>query len=271
MPFVWGNHGKVLDKKGNMVFDSPNTREAFDFYLRLQEFSYKEKQDMLDNAFKNGKLGMTISGSWNIARYPKDAPDLQFSTALIPAPDGGKGFSSSFYGGEILVLFKTCKNPDMASKFVRFLTKMENTMPITKEALVSFPAHKAIYNNPFFTESKYLAVFLEQMKTAVHPPIHPLWIELEKIVNRVVEGAMYGKNLDKLFADGKEEFVRVTKLREARLRRKIGVDSDQNSSVKSSPQSSNLQLLLLLIIAAGTLINAVLLSFVIGELKKKLD
>jgi ABC-type glycerol-3-phosphate transport system substrate-binding protein len=266
MPFVWGNGGRILDENGNFVFDSTATREALDFYLQLKEYSYCEKQDLLDDAFKRETLGMTVSGSWNFARYPKDAPNLDFSVALLPKPAVDKGISTSFLGGEILVLFKTCKDPDAAAKFIRFLTRSENTLPITKEALVSFPAALESFNDSFFTSDPRLKVFLEQMKTGVHPPVHPLWIELEKIINNAVEGAMYGENVDKVFAEAAAEYKRIS---ERKKQNSLQLAKDANGDEASNDSGGgSTQITLLVLIAIGTILNAVLLSFLLLEVKK---
>jgi ABC-type glycerol-3-phosphate transport system substrate-binding protein len=269
MPFVWGNGGKILDENGQFVFDSPATREALQFYLQLKEYSYSEKQDLLDEAFKRGTLGMAISGSWNFARYPKDAPNLDFGVAVLPKPAADKGFSTSFLGGEILVLFKTCKNPDMAAKFIRFLTKAENTLPITKEALVSFPAVLSSFNDPFFASDPRLKVFFDQMKTGIHPPVHPLWIELEKIINTAVEKAMYGESADKVFAEAAAEYKRISERKENnRQEREQTMASASADPAVSQSNGGSMQITLLMLIAVGTIINAILLTFLVIEVKK---
>ncbi|GAB4268471.1 MAG: sugar ABC transporter substrate-binding protein [Candidatus Rifleibacteriota bacterium] len=267
MPFVWGNGGKILDGKGNFVFDSPETREALEFYLKLKEFSYCEKQDLIDEAFKRGTLGMTISGSWNFARYPKDAPGLDFGVAVLPKPAENKGFSTSFMGGEVLVMFKSCKNPDMGAKFIRYLTKSENTLPITKEALVSFPAAKISYKDPFFNSDPRLQVFIEQMKTGIHPPVHPLWIELEKIINSAVEKAMYGEPVDKVMAEAAAEYKRISERKEQN--RQERQQAPQNGvGIDFAGSGGSWQIVLLVLIAVGTIINAILLAFLLMEVKK---
>lgn len=257
MPFVWGNGGEILNHQSEFVFDSPQTRQALDFYLRLKDFSFSEKQDLLDEAFKRGKLGLAISGSWNFARYPVDAPMLDFGVALMPKPASDRGFSTSFLGGQVLVLFKSCKNPDMAAKFIRYLTAAANTLPITREALVSFPAHKAAYQDAFFTADPRLAVFVEQMKTAIHPPVHRLWIDLEKIINSAVERAMYGEPAATVFAQAGSEFRAVSERRSG------------SGLPGSAGNRDSSQILLLAAIGVGLLVNAVLLAFVLHELKKK--
>lgn len=272
MPFVWGNGGRILDDNGNFVFDSPQTRQALEFYLKLKDYSYSEKQDLLDDAFKRGTLGMTVSGSWNFARYPKDAPNLDFGVALLPKPGKNSGFSTSFLGGEILVLFKGCKNPDMAAKFIRYLTRAENTLPITKEALVSFPAALSSFSDSFFTQDPRMQVFIEQMKTAIHPPVHPLWIELEKIINSTVEKAMYGESVDRVFADAALEYKRISERKESnrieRAQEAANAKNGANGVNGNGSGSGSTQIVLLVLIAVGTIINAILLSFLLIEVKK---
>lgn len=192
MPFVWGNGGSIFDSDGRFVFASPATREALDFYLQLKNFSYCEKQDLLDEAFKLGRLGLAISGSWNFARYPIDAPQLDFGVAMIPRPAENRGVSTSFLGGQVLTLFKGCRNPEAATRFIRFLATAANTLPITREAMVSFPADQKAYSDPFFHADSRMQVFVEQMKTARHPPVVSAWVEIEKIINEAVEKVIYG-------------------------------------------------------------------------------
>lgn len=273
LPFVWGNGGSIIDDAGNFCFDSPATREALEFYRRLMVFGLKEKQDILDDAFKKGRLGLEISGSWNFAKYPKEAPDLDFGTALTPAPAADRGSSSSFLGGEILVLFKTCKDPQMATEFVRYLTRAEYTLPITKEALVSFPANKAAFQDDFFQKNPKLGVFVKQMETGVHPPVHPLWIELESIINDAVEKVLYGGSIDEVLGSAATAYERVRLQFEER--RQAAASAVQPASLPASAPGAILagslpgwMVVLLVLIAVGTLVNAILLIFIYGEVKK---
>ena len=274
LPFVWGNGGSIIDEKGRFCFDSPATREALEFYRRLMVYGLKEKQDILDDAFKKGRLGLEISGSWNFAKYPKEAPELDFGTTLIPAPAADRGHSSSFLGGEILVLFRSCKNPQIATEFIRYLTKAENTLPITKEALVSFPACKTAFEDDFFQKNPRLKVFVTQMETGVHPPVHPLWIELESIVNDAVEKVLYGGSIDDVLGTAAAAYERVSIQFEERRRAANATGTLVASAGTGGAMSAagvvlpGWAILLLVLIAVGTLINAILLMFVYGEVKK---
>ncbi|MBP7634949.1 extracellular solute-binding protein [Candidatus Ozemobacteraceae bacterium] len=270
LPFVWGNGGSILDGQGNFCFDSPATREALEFYRRLMAFGLKEKQDILDEAFKKGRLGLEISGSWNFAKYPKEAPDLDFGTALIPPPAAGRGRSCSFLGGQILVLFKNCKDPQAATEFLRYLTKAENTLPITKEALVSFPTDKAAYEDDFFRKNPKLGVFVKQMETGVHPPVHPLWIELESIINDAVEKVLYGSPVEEVMGAAATAYERVRLQFDERRRagapaRTDAVPTHAAGGTAALPVWA---MVLLVLTAAGTVVNAILLLFIYGEVKK---
>ena len=209
MPFVWGNGGRILDPDGRFVFAGPATREALDFYLQLKDFSYCEKQDLLDEAFKLGRLGLAISGSWNFARYPIDAPQLDFGVAMIPRPAADRGISTSFLGGQVLALFKGCRNPEAAARFIRFLATASNTLPITREAMVSFPADQKAYSDPFFYADQRMQVFVEQIRTARHPPVVAAWVEIEKIINEAVEKSMYGRSADKVLAEAGDRYAEL--------------------------------------------------------------
>ena len=103
------------------------------------------------------------------------------------------------------------------------------------------------------------------MKTGIHPPVHKLWIEIEKIINNTVEKAMYGEPIDKVFAEAKKEYNRISH---------TSAEKEASASAPATrsavPESQNSLLVILLgLIGVGTLINAVLMSFILYELKKK--
>lgn len=252
LPFVWGAGGEILDGQDGFAFDGPATREALAFWTRLREVSYREKQDLLDEAFMKGRLGLEISGSWNFARYPKEAPGLDFGVTLLPRPAAGRGRSASFTGGQVLALFKTCRHPAAALQFIRFLTRHENTLPLTREAMVSFPAHRDAYADPLFTADPRLQVFVRQLETAVHPPVHPLWVELEAIVNRSIEQVLDGASASSSLAEAGAAWRQVV-ARAAERRSRVG------------GRGGGWQTGLLLVAVVGLLIGVIFLAILGGS------
>lgn len=194
MPFAWGNGGAILDSTlTRSVMASPKNREALGFYLRLRPHSLLDRQEMLDEAFARGRLGFIISGPWLLRRLPETAPQLSFEVALMPRPAVGKGIPASFAGAEVLGVFRGAREKEGALRLARFLVREENAMPLYVATGNAFPAAAATVQDSYFISHPRDRVFVEQLRTAMAPPLHPRWVEIEEIVNGELEQAIYGK------------------------------------------------------------------------------
>jgi len=112
---------------------------------------------------------------------------------LMPQPTRDKGTHASFAGAEVLGIFRGSKKKDAALELARFLVKPENTMPVYIATGNAFPAAVSVGTDPYFDRYPMDAKFLDQLKTAVGPPLHPKWVQIEEIVNGELEEAIYGK------------------------------------------------------------------------------
>lgn len=193
MPFAWGNGGDILDSTmTKSVFLSPENLAALKFYLSLKPYSLLDRQEMHEQAFGKGRLGMVISGPWLLRSLPETAPGMRASVALMPRPAAGRGTHASFAGAEVLGIFRRAKHPAEARRLAEFLVRPENTMPIFLATGNAFPAAVGTEADPHFATHASDRVFLEQIRTAVAPPLHPKWVEIEEIVNAELEEAIYG-------------------------------------------------------------------------------
>jgi multiple sugar transport system substrate-binding protein len=193
MAFAWGNGGDVFDESGAVVLNSPAVLEALEFYLKLAPFSLQEKQEVLDQYFKTGRLGMQISGAWNLKNYQLEAPDLDYSVALVPKPAIDHGSHASFAGAEMLVVFKASPHQDMALEFARFLQAYPQAKQVSLAAGSVFPASREAMNDSTFMSDPRVRVFVEQSLTSRTTPAHPGWIEMEEAIDRAVEESLYGR------------------------------------------------------------------------------
>ncbi|HXV13575.1 MAG TPA: extracellular solute-binding protein, partial [Candidatus Krumholzibacteria bacterium] len=193
MAFAWGNGGDVFDETGTVVLNSPAVLEALEFYLTLAPFSLQEKQEVLDQYFKTGRLGMQVSGAWNLKNYKLEAPDLDYSVALVPKPAADHGSHASFAGAEMLVVFKASPRKDAAVALARFLQAYPQAKTLSLAAGSVFPAARAAMNDPTFTSDPRVRVFVEQSLTSRTTPAHPGWIEMEEAIDRAVEESLYGR------------------------------------------------------------------------------
>ncbi len=201
LPFFWGNGGKILsDDQKSSEINSLKAKEALEFYKKLTEQGTIDNQRMLDEGFKQGKIGFLISGGWLLNDIQKNLPNLNFGVCLIPKPE--KGNFSSFAGGEFLVVSKKCKNPEAALKFVQYLIRKENSLKLCKSIGSAIPSAKGSEQDPYYQNNKSLLVFQEQLKFAQTSPATPKWVYIEEIIEKTVEQVMYDKKTPSQALDG---------------------------------------------------------------------
>ncbi len=194
MPFAWGNGGNILDSTlTRSVMGSPQNVEALRFYLSLKPYSLLDRQEMHEQAFTSGRIGVVISGPWLIRKLAQEAPKIHYSIQLMPQPALNRGTHASFAGAEVLGIFRGSKRQAAALELARFLVQPENTMPVYIATGNAFPAATAAGLDTYFNRHHQESRFLDQLPTAVAPPLHPKWVEIEEIVNGELEEAIYGR------------------------------------------------------------------------------
>jgi len=195
LPFFWANGGDVLSADGKTcTINSPENIEALDEYLRLTRCGMMETQKQLDAQFAQGKIGFWISGGWLIDKIKNDNPALDYGLELMPAPAAHKDSHLSFAGGEYLAIAASAKgDKDSAEAFIRFLSDGGNTIEFCKQVTeAGYPADKKYFDNPYFTSDPRRKVFTEQLQYSKLTPVHPKWLDMEKIIEDEVVEAMYG-------------------------------------------------------------------------------
>ncbi len=192
MAFAWGNGGRIIDDDGVVRLDGPETVEALEYYLELSRYSLKEKQEVLDHEFKSGKLGMQVSGAWNLRNFRLEAPQLDYGVALVPRPDAGTTHAS-FAGAEMLVVFERSEQKELSVELARFLQEYPRAKTLSLSAGSVFPASKRVLEDTTFTRDERVRVFIEQSITSRTAPAHPGWIEMEDAINAAIEEALYGR------------------------------------------------------------------------------
>jgi multiple sugar transport system substrate-binding protein len=192
MPYAWSNGGGILSEDlTRQIFDSSANVEALRFYLALAEAGRIDQQAQLDQAFKEGKIGCTLTGSWLLAQIPAGAPELRYGVALVPTPEGKE--SRSFAGGEILSSFARSQNQEGAWKLAAFLMRPENTLAIARAKKSVQPTSVAALGDEYFENHPHERVFLEQLALSVPTPNHPEWLMMESMIEAAVENAIYDK------------------------------------------------------------------------------
>ncbi|MEW6733022.1 MAG: extracellular solute-binding protein [Acidobacteriota bacterium] len=194
LPFfnTYGAEFVRRDADGKLIctLDEPPAQQALQFMTDLYQNhieagAWRTGSINPEQGFLNGKYAMILSGPWNL----KPFASVNFGVSLIPAGPAG---TSSNVGGQNMVVFRTCKYPEIALEFLRYFAS-EQVQVRWCETLGQIPVNLRAFEKINTTNRPYLAVFMEQMRTARPRPKIPRMDVLEdKVMNPALQLAMQG-------------------------------------------------------------------------------
>jgi len=215
LPYLWSAGGDILTPDGTKCdLVSPEAISALQFIVDLSEYGYIEKQAQLDEMFMSNRMLYHISGDWLYERIKASGSELKYSVHLMPFPSLGRGGQISFAGGEYLTIPRLSKQPLGALRLARHLLNEKNIFNLCLATGCATPAHKGVASNPYFADDSVRQVFIEQLKRAKAPPVHPRWVDIETELEWGIEQALYKKltvpealnktceKIDKILAQG---------------------------------------------------------------------
>ncbi|HEX4332458.1 MAG TPA: extracellular solute-binding protein [Usitatibacter sp.] len=157
---VWAHGGKMVDKKGNVVIDSPQTEAALEYGKKLYETFIPGTLSWLDpnnnKAFLDGQVGMTANGI-SIYYAAKMSPDAKLKAMAEDIghanfPVGPVGRTTELNLFFPMMLFKYSKYPNAAKAYLAFMMEKEQYEPWQQASIgyVSQPL-KAYEKNPLWS------------------------------------------------------------------------------------------------------------------------
>jgi multiple sugar transport system substrate-binding protein len=133
---------------------------------------------------------MTISGPWDISTIKDQFPDLDFGVAPLPY----KNEPASNIGGENAVVFTGTKNADLAWKWLKHLTSVDNSVALA-EAVGGYPANIKGAEIAATKMGPEHTIFIEALKSTRDRPAIPQWIQNnDEIIAPALESALTGKS-----------------------------------------------------------------------------
>jgi len=139
-----------------------------------------------DTGFINGKYAMIMTGPWNVKNFREAG--IQFDVNMIPeGPDG----SSSNVGGTNLVVFKSCRHPDIAYEYIKHVTSTAS-QALWCNKLSQIPTVHAAFGQVDTDGKPDLFTFFRQIVKAKARPQVPNYEQLEEIINPEMELALKG-------------------------------------------------------------------------------
>ncbi|MFA5859632.1 MAG: extracellular solute-binding protein, partial [Elusimicrobiota bacterium] len=179
-PWIWQNNGELFtpDLKKSVV-DSPAGIEALQFLVDLQK-KYKVTPQTLPNEYKNnvemftiGKVGMLISGAWDIQNLK---PIKSFKWDIAPLPMNKR--KATILGTENYAISSTTKYPEEAWLFYKYLLSAE-AQKIMADKLEKQPSLMTVAQYFESIDTGYnRKVLTGALEYAIQPPNLPQWQEL---------------------------------------------------------------------------------------------
>jgi len=141
--------------------------------------------------FNAGNAAMMLNGPWVLNSIVEEAPDLEFTIATLPIPEGGQ--PASALGGENFAIFDSSEHKDCAWDFIMFTQSPEN-IEDWYISLGYFPSRSDVAEtSDYWKSDPHLAVFLEQMKSAMPRGPLPNWPEVSEVIQLMLQEALTGQ------------------------------------------------------------------------------
>jgi multiple sugar transport system substrate-binding protein len=165
---LWAHGGKVVDEKGNVTINSPETLAALEYCKQLYQTFLPGTLSWLDannnKAFLDNQISCT-NNAISIYYVAKNSPDpkLQAMAADIEHaawPIGPVGIPTELHQITQAMVFKYTKYPKAAKEFLRFMMEKEQYEPWQTASIgyVMQPL-RAYENSPIWTQEPKAAAF----------------------------------------------------------------------------------------------------------------
>lgn len=197
LPIIWSNGGRLLSEDGTEVLiDSPEAIEALDFWVSLiQEHEIAPKNSAtwqfsdVYNSFVTERVGMMLSGNFNIMSFKQDAPEINYGITYIPKAPGGE--HASFSGGNLIAMSSSTKQPDLAWEFIEFSLSEDVQVEVWAKN-GALPVRTDLYENKYFDEEPIFKVFGDILEVS-RAPYSTKYNELYAPMLTAMQRAMMGE------------------------------------------------------------------------------
>lgn len=169
---LWSHGGRTVDEGGNVAIDSPETRAAIDYAMKLYETFIPGTESWLDinnnRAFLAGQISLTANGvslyyaAANDPAMQEIAEDLR--TTNLPV--GPVGESVELHQTSTISIFNHCRYPNAAKAYLNFMYQADqmNRWLEGASAYVCQPL-RAFADNPVWTSNPVHAAYARASET----------------------------------------------------------------------------------------------------------
>lgn len=203
-PWMWQAGGDVIDKKGNVVFNSEETRRATSKLTEWYQKGYMPKDSLTlvsDNQvypiWESGKVCLFPCDAGRITNYLTGKQQVNFNIGIANPP---KDKEQVLYGtvGSWCVA-TTSKNKEAAAAFIMKMTEPEN-MKLFLKKTGYLPPRKSLMN--IYDGNEQLENMVKSLAYIRPGVVHPAGRTITNtLIPPFVQAAFMGKDIDQLLKD----------------------------------------------------------------------
>ncbi len=188
--FLYSNGAAVVNADGEVVFNSPETVEVFEFYKELAKYSQEGPvaydRGKVEPLFADGKVAMVVMSHGFRSR----TGDVDYGITWIPA--GPSGDHSTLLITDSLAVFKGTGVEEAAMSLAKYLTETERQAHFDDVAGWT-PIRETDTSRALIDKNPNWKYYLESIKAGGPEPQFVDYTALQDIMNEAIQGVILGE------------------------------------------------------------------------------
>ncbi len=169
--YIAASNGRMLLKNGQVDFNNKIAEAVFTFFAKGFNEGWYPRTILSGDQFLQQHFAAHVTGPWNIAHTERFKPKgFEYGFGPIPVPDTMQASVYTFGDPKSIGIFSTCKHPEAAWEFVKYLIsrradmlllEVANQLPLRRGLLTD-----SLYEN-YFKRNPMMLPFAEKVPTTV--------------------------------------------------------------------------------------------------------
>jgi len=197
--YLAASDGAPLVKNDKAVFNNKYAVEVFSFLQELYKNNYfaKERLSARQDPFLASVIASRFTGPWEIVHAEKFKPEgFEYDYSTMIVPDGHTGPAYTYGDPKNIVIFKSCKNPQLAWEFIKNMISEKNDLKFL-ELTTQLPRRKNLDTDvafsDYFSSNPKMQVFAKQSRYVKGTDSSPVLKEVFDIISQQYEACViYG-------------------------------------------------------------------------------
>ncbi|MGV8885702.1 MAG: extracellular solute-binding protein [Microbacteriaceae bacterium] len=176
LEMAWSFGGQVVDKDGNIDFDTAEFNDALDVYLGLYSDGSVPVNGDFDQTqgFISGITPMLMSGPYLASGIMKSAPELEGKWDVTTIPSGGDGDPTSLFAGSNMGVWFNTDQKSASLDLLEYLSSAESQLS-WYSLNGELPALSKALADPSLTADPLVSVYTKQLASSNSLPLVANW------------------------------------------------------------------------------------------------